>query len=186
MIELEQWRPMIEFQGYEISNFGNGRRVAHISITIKRSRYPLKAKTLKRFKYSNGYEFFSIKQKGYLVHRLVAILHIPNPNNLPCVNHKDGDKSNNKASNLEWVTYSQNHRHAYRELGRISHWKGKTGRKHGKSKEVERLNDNGDVIEIFESARDAAINLGVSLGGVGKSIREKYKVKGFRHRYKEL
>jgi len=49
-----------------------------------------------------------------LVHRLVATLYVDNPDNLPLVNHKDGDKLNNSADNLEWCDHSGNLRHAYR------------------------------------------------------------------------
>lgn len=54
----------------------------------------------------------------FFVHRIVAELYIPNPLNLPQVNHKDGNKKNNHVSNLEWVTASQNHKHAFSELGK--------------------------------------------------------------------
>ena len=54
------------------------------------------------------------KTKTVYVHRLIASAFIPNPDNLPTVNHIDGDTSNNSVDNLEWVSYSENMRHAYR------------------------------------------------------------------------
>ena len=64
----------------------------------------------------NGYKSVclsidNIKQTHY-VHRLVAETYIPNPNNLPCVNHIDGNKLNNDVSNLEWVSHKENSQHA--------------------------------------------------------------------------
>lgn len=53
-------------------------------------------------------------QKIYKIHRLVAYYFIPNPNNLPIVNHKDGDKTNNNIDNLEWCTVKENTVHAYK------------------------------------------------------------------------
>lgn len=64
----------------------------------------------------NGYNYISLSNgvglKTY-IHRLVAESFIPNPDNLPCINHKDGDKLNNNVENLEWCTYSHNNQHAF-------------------------------------------------------------------------
>lgn len=62
----------------------------------------------------NGYYTVSIRGKRRHVHRLVALCHIPNPDNLPQVNHIDGNKTNNNVNNLEWVTPQENINHAIR------------------------------------------------------------------------
>lgn len=65
---------------------------------------------------SSGYEQVELNVDGKavkkLVHRLVAETYIPNPDKLPCVNHKDGNKLNNWVGNLEWCTYKENMEHA--------------------------------------------------------------------------
>ncbi len=70
----------------------------------------------------HGYKRVTLSHRGkttrFLVHRLVAMLFIPNTENKPCVNHIDGNPSNNDVSNLEWCTYSENERHSYKVLGK--------------------------------------------------------------------
>ena len=62
---------------------------------------------------SAGYLYVSIDGQGHRLHRLVAQAFVPNPEGLPVVNHRDGDKTNARASNLEWVTRAQNCQHAH-------------------------------------------------------------------------
>jgi hypothetical protein len=65
---------------------------------------------------NSGYYTVYVDKSNKLLHRLIAETFIPNPDNLPCVNHKDGNKLNNSVDNLEWVTYSENNIHA-RKMG---------------------------------------------------------------------
>lgn len=88
------------------------------------------------------------KQKRYFRHRLVAQLFLPNPNNLPEVNHDDGDKSNNHVSNLVWCTRTENEREAHR-----------IGIKKYKPFQVEFQNG---IIKQYEFAIDLANEIGVT------------------------
>jgi hypothetical protein len=60
----------------------------------------------------DGYQVFTLNGKLTYVHRYLAQKHIPNPENKCCVNHIDGNPSNNSLNNLEWVTYLENTKHA--------------------------------------------------------------------------
>jgi hypothetical protein len=70
---------------------------------------------------SDGYRVLTIDKKKYYIHRLVAQCFIPNPLNLPMVNHIDGDRCNNHYTNLEWITAKGNTQHSmilYKSTGR--------------------------------------------------------------------
>ncbi len=114
------------------------------------------------------------KQKTFLVHRLVAILYIPNPSNLPEVNHKDGNKLNNNDWNLEWCTRSENIKHGI-DTGLIpKSMVGRVGEKHWRSKPVEQIQD-GVVIAEYECARDAERQKGYSSKAIFDAVSGKLK-----------
>ena len=95
---MEEWKDIIGYEGlYQVSNLGRVRR---------------SGKILKGGYNNKGYHTINLCKKGisksFFVHRLVAIAFIPNPNNLPIVNHKDENPKNNCIENLEWCTYKYN------------------------------------------------------------------------------
>lgn len=123
----EVWRDIKGYEGlYQVSNLGRVKSLKRKYINqygeFGEKEEFIKMQKLNAFdksqKDTQGYFVVSLsnndKGKWVRVHRLVAAAFLPNPNNLPEVNHKDGNKQNNKADNLEWVTHAQNCLHAWR------------------------------------------------------------------------
>ena len=107
----EEWRPIKGYEGlYEVSSLG---RVKSMNYS-----HTGKERILKIGKHRGGYLFVILcrngKRKNFLVHRLVAEAFLPNPNNLPQVNHKDEVKTNNCVSNLEWCDCKYNNNYGTR------------------------------------------------------------------------
>ena len=107
------WIPNLR-GSYEVSNMGNVKRTSMLRHEHYSNTYQLvnKERTVVPFDNGNGYKVVGLpvdgKCKNFYVHRLVALAFIPNPTNKPVINHKDHDRSNNKASNLEWMTHQEN------------------------------------------------------------------------------
>lgn len=112
----EIWKDVVGFDGfYEVSNTGRVRSVDRIIKSSKRSHFKLKGKIVGN-KNNAGYMVVTISKEllseERLIHRIVAEAFIPNPNNLPQVNHINGDKKDNRVENLEWVSNRENTCHA--------------------------------------------------------------------------
>lgn len=120
----EIWKTIDEFSNYEVSNNGNVRRkkciVIHSNGMVTNYKERLLKQEINRISYKRVTLSQNNIQKRFQSHRLVAKYFIPNPENKPCVNHIDGNPSNNHVSNLEWCTYSENERHSYDILGKIN------------------------------------------------------------------
>lgn len=110
----EEWRDIEGYDNrYKVSNKG---RVS--------SNYSGSYKLLKAYDKREGYTMVNLyvnaNSKAVYVHRLVGETFIPNPKNKPQINHKNGIKDDNRLENLEWVTRSQNMKHAWDKLGLVS------------------------------------------------------------------
>lgn len=126
----EIWKTT-EWDYIEISNLGHARTKDAVRPfpfydrhhkTFKTTLRLIKAHTISIQENNKGYLFVSAhengRRKNLLIHRLVAQAFIPNPENKPEINHIDGNPHNNRVDNLEWVTSSENRKHAYWSLGR--------------------------------------------------------------------
>ena len=141
---------------YQVSNLGN-------VYGVKRKHQIAKNDN------GNGYLYVRLskngKVKNHYIHRLVAIAFIPNPTNLPEVNHKDENKQNNTVENLEWCDdiYNTNYGTARERMIKAQ------------SKPVNQYKLNGDFIKSWNSIAKIESALGFSRGNISKCCSGKYK-----------
>lgn len=165
----ELWKEIVLLnKKYLVSNFGNiinNENNRKVNISLTKNGYCQMTVTIKH------------KNTNFYVHRLVAQAFIPNPNNLPQINHIDGNKTNNCVSNLEWCSCKDNIIHSY-----------KIGLANGerKSKPIIQLK-NGIVINEYRSVEIASKTLGIHKGLIYGVLNAPHKHKtthGFVFLYK--
>jgi hypothetical protein len=177
---MEEWRPIEGYEYYEVSNLGRVR-----SWVDNRWRRRSSPKVLSPHRLTKGYLGVSLSSapnvsKTIKVHRLVAKAFIPNPNNLPIVNYKDENKSNNCVSNLEWCTNKYN-----LSYGTARQRIFETIERNGgyKVRPIIQKDLEGNVVKEWNSATEAARELGIDCGKILVACHKSYK--GFLWNFKE-
>lgn len=158
----EIWKDVPNYNGkYRVSNLGN---VISVNYLNTGKDHPLSLKH-----HHTGYLMVRLcsgdrkHQKNRTVHSLVAESFIPNPDNKRCINHIDGNKTNNRADNLEWVTHKENTQHAIKTGLQNPH---DNNHPHGKnvvnSREIYQYSVSGEFITSWECISDAARYYGMN------------------------
>ena len=180
----EIWKDIPGYEGlYQVSNLGNVK-----SISWKNTGA---AKNLWLKPHNKGYyqvELVKNKvKKTYVVHRLVALAFIPNPQNLPVINHKDENKKNNRVENLEWCDFKYNNRysmnlHPERFKERVYTQKGNYKRR--LDFPVAQIGDDGEVIKVWSNSRQIFVETGMSDWSISECCRGNRKTAyGYKWQY---
>jgi hypothetical protein len=157
----EVWKDILGFGGrYQISNFGRVKSFAGYG--------HVKCRILKQSTNKYGYKYVTLygkngEKKKYHIHRLVATAFLPNPLNLPEVNHKDEQKSHNFSENLEWSTCSDN----------INYGTHNQRCADSKRKPILQLLPDGTLVKEWGSTDEAARTLGFTQPNINKCLHQK-------------
>lgn len=162
--EIEVWRDIDGFDGYQVSNLGNIRSLNYNGTeNIQNLKPTLSGK-------NRTYKSISMQVRDKVirrnVHRLVAQAFIPNPSNLPEINHIDEDGTNNKVSNLEWCDRIYNLNYGGRTDRFIA----------SRSIPIVQLNLDGTIVKEWSSQTEAARELDLDLGSISHCLNG-YRVK---------
>lgn len=180
----EIWKDIPDYEGlYQVSNFGNVKSMNY--------NHTGKPKNLTIKSHHSGYRMVMLckngNHKNKTIHILVATVFIENPLNKPCVNHIDGNKSNNCVSNLEWVSYSENTRHAIKTgLRADSNMTGCKGILNPLSRPVYQYTKSNQPVKKWPSISDAARYLNCPPASIINNAKGRTKsLHGYVWKYEE-
>lgn len=164
----ERWKDITKYEDYyKVSNLGRVKSIDRITIDSIGRKKLFKGVILKQDISPAGYKRITLNKDGgqitKFVHRLVAQEFIPNPNKLPYINHIDCNKINNTVENLEWVTPLENNLHAIKNNLRKNF------------KKVNQYDLSGNLLNTFDSQRDASLKTGVCYKQINACIKNKQK-----------
>lgn len=153
----EIWRDIKGYEGlYQISNLGN---VKSLDRTVIRSDGVIQhreERIMSKRTSTDGYYIakFNVNKisKSIAIHRLVAQAFIPNPDNLPEVNHINTDRKDNNVNNLEWCTHINNVRHS----SDMGHYKRRYNEENGRARKIAIYNSDHKLLEEFKCMTDCA------------------------------
>lgn len=197
MEQIELWKDIKNYEGlYQISNYGRVKALEKSVWTGKYFKYYPEI-ILKLTSDKDGYLCITLhkdgKAKSFKVHRLVAEAFIPNPDNKPTVNHKNGDKTKNYVDNLEWMTNKENTAHARRtglmkenQYGKNNYMYGKYGKDNPNSISVIQIDKNtNNVIKEFYSIIDAQREININATHIIDVCKGRRKTAGgYKWKYK--
>lgn len=182
-MENEVWQDIEGYKGlYQVSNLGRVK-----SLGNNRNR---KEKILKSAKNNKGYLIVGLskenKKKIFLLHRLVAQVFIPNPNNYPIVNHKNETPTDCRVENLEWCTQKYNVNYGSRNEKASKALKGKLKGKKKSKEHIEKvakaisipivqLTKNDEYIATYQSATQVGRDLGFNNSNIIQCCKGKLK-----------
>ena len=173
---MEEWKDIKGYEGlYKISNLGN----------IKNFKNQIHASSIDKYGYLQVVLYYKEKPKCFRVHRLVAEAFIPNPENKPTVNHKDGNKQNNCIGNLEWNTIKENSQHAWKTGLCKNVSKAVINSNKKRTKAILQYDLDGKFIKEWDSILNAAIYYNVSATNISACLNNRQKTcKGYIWKYK--
>ncbi|MDH5099776.1 NUMOD4 motif-containing HNH endonuclease [Lactobacillus kefiranofaciens] len=179
---VEKWKPVPikEFaNSYMVSNLGRVKSIPHYVKGRWGQPVLYRGKILKAEmrKYYLSVQLYSknIKKKHFNIHRLVALAFVPGHFDGAVVNHKNENKLDNRAQNLEWVTVRSNILYGF-------------GKRHSAlkiSKRVMQLDDTGKIIHTYPSLHDAGKELKIEYQAIYHSVHYGYKAGGYKWKYAE-